>query len=274
MIEIATNTLGTTVTLVSPEIYDVNVDSSVTDRGEEQPAASQRPASGQPLTRSKEERSKEFPKKEKNNNNNNSADAGVVVVVPPSEVPEGDTSLETEAEDVIPAPVSETKVEARVEARTGALPPAPVGEMPNEDEDDSLTPSQKASKLAIELPKYLKCVCKLNQRPVFNTETLIEAAEWFKRNTDHYWYDIQAVCALAIKCVRETPAPDAGFDPYFWSRKYAHKVNSLFETNAQDDMILALIINEIKWAPDVAHDGDWATKLTADEVRLAYMTSQ
>ena len=47
------------------------------------------------------------------------------------------------------------------------------------------------------------------------------------------------------------------------------KPNKLFETNAEGDMHLALIMHEGKWAPDVEHDAKWIAELTESEVALA-----
>jgi hypothetical protein len=207
--------------------------------------ATQGPSEGHQGATNKKSRREEIPRNQEDNNNNNAADAGGAgVVLPPAEVPGAI------------APGGEEEA-----------PPAPVGEMPGAYVE--MTPGQKASKLAMELPLYVKCVAKLNQRPTFTASTLEGAIEWFQRNTDHEWFDIQAICALGIKNAREYAAPEEGFDPYFWSRKYAHKPNKLFETNADGDMILALILGEGKWAPDAEHDAEWASQLTEDEVRLA-----
>jgi hypothetical protein len=143
---------------------------------------------------------------------------------------------------------------------------APVGEMPGVEDD---TPDHKVIMLSRELPLYVKPVAKLNQRPVFTQSTLEAAREWFQRNTDHEWMDILAVCARGIKNARENPAPEEGFDPYFWSRKYAHKPNKLFETNAENDPHLSLIMEEGKWAPDAAHGQKWIDQLTQSEAKLA-----
>jgi hypothetical protein len=134
-------------------------------------------------------------------------------------------------------------------------------------EDD--TPDQKVIMLSRELPLYVQHVAHLNQRPVFTQSTLEAAREWFERNTNHEWIDILAVCALGIKNAREVSAPEEGFDPYFWSRKYAHKINKLFETNADNDIHLALIMHEGKWAPDAEHGQKWVTHLTESEAKLA-----
>ena len=95
------------------------------------------------------------------------------------------------------------------------------------------------------------------------------AVEWFQRNINHEWWDVQAICALGIKNAREVPAPEEGFDPYFWSRKYAHKPNKLFEACAEGDLHLTLIMTEGKWADDDDHDAEWASQLTDTEWELA-----
>ena len=123
--------------------------------------------------------------------------------------------------------------------------------------------------LSRELPLYVQHVAHLNQRPVFTQSTLEEARGWFERNTDHEWADILAACALGIKNGRENAAPQEGFDPYFNSRKFAHKPNKLFDTNADGDIYLALIMEEGKWRPDRAHGPEWIAKLTQSESTLA-----
>ena len=257
-----TTNRGTIAKLLGPEIFDINVDMAVTDRAEQrtdngQITDRQRTDNGQVtgkeradnghVTTNKKLRSEEVQEREKIkeiNNTNNAADAGGVgVVLPPAEVPGAD------------APGGDEEA-----------PPAPVGEMPGAEED---TPDQKVIQLSRELPIYVKAVAKLNQRPVFTVSTLEAAREWFERNTDHEWMDILAVCALGIKNARENTAPEEGFDPYFWSRKYAAKPNKLFETNADGDIHLALIMNEGKWAPDAEHGQKWITQLTESEARLA-----
>jgi hypothetical protein len=258
-----TTNRGTIAKLLGPEIFDINVDMSVTDRAEqradndqattkqqadnEQAASKQRADNDQATTNKKlrmEEAKKE--KNQKENNNNNAADAaGVGVVLPPSEVSGADAPGEEEEE---------------------GQPPAPVGDMPGTEEE---TPDHKVVMLSRELPLYVKHVTKLNQRPVFTASTLEAAREWFERNTDHEWSDILAVCALGIKNVREIAPSEDGFDPYFWSRKYAHKPNKLFETNADGDIHLALIMGEGKWAPDAEHGQKWITQLTESEAKLA-----
>jgi hypothetical protein len=247
---------GTIAKLLTAEIFDINIDLSVTDRAVEggqgadkgrteggQGAGQGRTEGGQGAT-NKKLRSQEVPRNQEDNNNNN---ADVVV-----------TGLPSAGEPGAVAPGGGEEVQ----------PPAPVGDMPEPYVE--MTPDQKAATLAKELPLYIKCVCKLNQRPTFNAEALQGAVEWFQRNTDHEWWHVQGACALGIKNARENPVPeDAAFDVFFNSRKCAHRPNKLFDTNANGEMYLALIMEEGGWRPDAAHDGTWTEELTEAEVQLA-----
>src|ERR1035437_4018514 len=161
---------GTIAKLLSPEIFDINVDAGVTDRAEKGlQGAIKGPSEGLQGATNKKLRSEEA-EKERNqeiNNTNNSADAGGGVVPP------------------LAGAVAPGEEEA---------PPAPVGEMPETGEEE--TPDHKAIMLSRELPLYVKHVAHLNQRPVFTQSTLDAAREWFQRNTNHEMGDTIAVCAL------------------------------------------------------------------------------
>jgi hypothetical protein len=137
-------------------------------------------------------------------------------------------------------------------------------------DDRTMTPDQKAVKLSGCLPWFLKVVNKLNQRPVFNEWTLSAAIEYFKCKVNCRWWEVMAICALGIIKARENPAPVKGFDPYYWSRRFASKPLKIFERSEEDDddLILARIELEVRYRAASA-TAEWASGLFASELKRA-----
>ena len=265
---------GTIARLLTADIFDINIEMDVTERPIQGRARGEQRASrgraegeqGATNKKSRSEEAKKFPN-QKINSNNNAANAGVVGAVPPSEDSgeEGEAAAaegeaETGAEAYSPIP------ETTPEITEGATPEGPEDTALTDLIDNADTPDQKAATLAAELPLFVRRVAKLSQRPTFTADTLQGALEWFQRNPEHEWYDVLAICILGAKNAREVPAPEEGFDPYFWSRKYALKPNKLFETNADDDLILTALIREGKWELGPEHGIEWAEKLHLAEL--------
>ena len=96
-----------------------------------------------------------------------------------------------------------------------------------------------------------------------------EAIAYFERNTGYEVQDVVAICVLGMKNAREVAPPEEGVDPYFWSRRFAHKPNRIFTTNNEGDLILACIENEVKFRPDSDHDDEWALNLFTTELAKA-----
>jgi hypothetical protein len=147
--------------------------------------------------------------------------------------------------------------------------------MPSRFGDEKIpSPAQKAFELSKCLPRYIKKVTHLNQLPVFTQATMDDAIAYFQRNKTYDHEDVLIMIALALKGARENPAPpdlDEHLDPYFWSRRFAHKPNQMFGVTRAGDLRLAMIEHEVEKVADEigANDEEWAIKVINSELALA-----
>jgi hypothetical protein len=253
LIEIRANKQGTIVKLISPEIFDINVDLTVTDRGSQQPSSSLQAAITEPssslqaaikqpsgshqgTTNNNVRREEGQKTRRKKDNTTNNAGANGGGAFPPSEGP--------------------------VAGEEDQIPQA------HEPEED-WTATQKAVYVSKILPEFLKIVCGLNQLPVFTKATMDAAIEWFEKDSKYEVFDLGAIIALGIVGARETSIPQEGLDPFFWSRRFCSKPNRLWTRTNDGDLIISRIELETKYALDAAHSAEWCRSIIDGEVKRA-----
>ena len=234
------DTHGTRARLVDASVFDVNVAQDVMERvavGRTeggQGADQGRTRGGQGAT-NKNIRMEEGRIGTKKEDNNNNKPGGVVVA--PSEPGAGAVAPEAG-----PMPEAEVQPEAAEDEVQPGIPQV---------SEDVLTPVQKATFLSRRLPQFLKDTYRLNRLPVFTQSSLEEVITWFsnpEHSTWEYW-DVMVIVMLAIQGVRNNPPPQEGFDPWFWSRKYAKLPNRLFGKNVDNELIFEHVKNETKYNP-------------------------
>jgi len=260
---------GTIAKLLSPGVFDINVDRSITDeakwggpgadqgrgrggRGADEGRTRGGPGATNKKERMEEEKIQEGAKRQNNTNNPRGGGGFFAPAEPAGAIAPEDGGGEAEPQGPIP-----------VAAEPGELGVAPDG-------GQILTPSQKVAKMAKEIPLFLSRVRATTSMVPFTQDTFEGAKQWLELD-DSDWqpFDFLALAGLAHKQVRETTAPPEGADPLFMTRRFYNRPNRWFDEDKDGVSYLYRMKTELKYEPDEAHSFEWGRALCLAEIQRA-----
>lgn len=117
----------------------------------------------------------------------------------------------------------------------------------NETEDEELTPSRNITLLSRRLTKGIASVLKIKTRPTFSAQALLDGKEFFSECPLWEWSDVLWVVLNSIVCAKQHPKNSDPFDPWFYSRNFAHLPNKIFSKNSDQEYFILRMAKELNY---------------------------
>lgn len=117
----------------------------------------------------------------------------------------------------------------------------------NETEDEELTPSRNITLLSRRLTKGIASVLKMKTRPTFSAQALLDGKEFFSECPLWEWSDVLWVVLNSIVCAKQHPKNSDPFDPWFYSRNFAHLPNKIFSKNSDQEYFILRMAKELNY---------------------------